>query len=65
MISQTEVASQFFMGTLDISDTYCDDMHKIAIKYLTSFTGFWMDVVTSLPWSLNDLYSNEVPPLNA
>ncbi len=55
-----EVVVPFFMGTLDTSDTYCDDFRKIAINYLTSLTGFWFDFLTSLPWSLNDLYTIQV-----
>ena len=57
---QFEVFVQFFMGSLDASDRYCDDLRIIAIKYCTSFTGFWFDFVTSLPWSFNDLYSYQV-----
>jgi hypothetical protein len=48
------------MGTLDISDTYCDDMRKIAYEYATAPAGFWIDAITSLPWSFNDLYSSQV-----
>jgi hypothetical protein len=51
---------QFFVGTLDISDIYCDDIHVIARKYVTSLTGFWIDSITSVPWSINDLYSRQV-----
>jgi hypothetical protein len=57
---QMEVVVPFFMGTLDVSDTYCDDYRKIAIKYLTSPSGFWFDFLTSLPWSFNDLYTIQV-----
>ncbi len=57
---QFEVIIQFFMGTLDASDRYCDNLRVIAFKYCASFTGFWFDFVTSLPWSFNDLYSYEV-----
>jgi hypothetical protein len=63
-IPQAEVVIQFLMGTLDISDTYCDDMGKIAYKYVTAPAGFWLDVITSLPWSFNDLYSSQVPGQN-
>ena len=54
---QCEVLLQFFTGSLDASDRYCDDIRVIAFKYSTSLTGFWFDFVTSLPWSFNDLYS--------
>ena len=60
-IAQAEVAVHFLMGTLDISNTYCDDPRKIAYKYLTAPAGFWLDVITSLPWSFNDVYSSQVP----
>jgi hypothetical protein len=59
-IPQAEVVIQFMMGTLNISDTYCDDAGKIAYKYVTAPAGFWLDVITSLPWSFNDLYSSQV-----
>ncbi len=48
------------MGTLDVSDIYCDDIYMIAYKYFTRPTGFWFDFVTSLPWSYNDLYVFQV-----
>ncbi len=60
LLAQAEVMLHFFMGTLDISDTYCDDMRTIAFKYVTAPTGFWLDLITSLPWSFNDLYSTLV-----
>jgi hypothetical protein len=57
-----EVAVPFFMGKLDVSDTYCDDYKKIAIQYLSSPSGFWFDFFTSLPWSFNDLYTLQATP---
>jgi hypothetical protein len=53
------------MGKLDVSDTYCDSIKEVAVSYITSLTGFWFDLLTSLPWSINDLYSLQVrqPPL--
>jgi hypothetical protein len=48
------------MGILDVSDTYCDNIKEIAVKYFTSFSGFWFDLITSLPWSFNDLYAHQV-----
>jgi hypothetical protein len=60
---QAEVALQFFMGTLDVSDIYCDDMRVIAKKYLSAPSGFWLDAITSLPWSFNDIYLLQVPHL--
>ena len=56
-----EVVVPFFMGKLDVSDTYCDDIREIARNYVTSLTGFWFDFLTSLPWSFNDLYTLQVP----
>ncbi len=63
---QMEVVVPFFMGKLDVSDTYCDDIRVIARKYLASLTGFWFDFLTSLPWSVNDLYTLQVsfPPIS-
>jgi hypothetical protein len=45
---------------MDISEKYCDDFRVISAKYLSSFGGFWFDVVTSIPWSFNDLYAYQV-----
>jgi hypothetical protein len=57
---QFEVATHFFQGRLDISDTYCDDIRTIAFKYFFSPRGFWFDCTTSLPWSINDFFSYQV-----
>ncbi len=57
---QLEIVIQFFTGSLDSSETYCDDYRVIAIKYLSSFSGFWFDFATSLPWAFNDLYAYQV-----
>jgi hypothetical protein len=57
---QAEVVIQFFMGTLDVADTYCDDVRRVSYHYLMAPTGFWLDIITSLPWSINDLYSSQV-----
>jgi hypothetical protein len=57
---QMEAIIPFFMGILDVSDTYCDNIKEIAVKYFTSFSGFWFDLITSLPWSFNDLYAHQV-----
>ena len=57
---QMEATVPFFMGILDLSDTYCDNIKVVAIKYLTSTTGFWFDFTTSLPWSMYDLYTYQV-----
>ena len=53
---QIEIALQFFTGSLDISEIYCDDFRVIGAKYLSTPNGFCFDIITSLPWSFNDLY---------
>jgi hypothetical protein len=55
-----EIVLQFFTGSMDLSETYCDDFKVIAAKYVSSLGGFWFDVVTSIPWSFNDLYAYQV-----
>ena len=55
-----EIVLQFLTGSLDMSETYCDDFSLIAAKYLLSISGFWFDFFTSLPWSFNDLYAYKV-----
>ncbi len=61
-LNQIEIALQFFTGSLDISETYCDDISIVAAKYMSSMSGFGFDFLTSLPWSFNDLYAYEVNP---
>jgi len=51
----TEVVLNFLTGSLDMSETYCDDFRLIAARYMAAPNGFWYDLATSLPWSLNDL----------
>ena len=53
---QAEIILQFITGSLDMSETYCDEFRLIAFKYLSSPSGFCFDFATSLPWSLNDYY---------
>ncbi len=55
-----EVVFNFLTGSLDMSETYCDDFRLIAAKYIAAPSGFWFDVATSLPWSLNDLVAYQV-----
>ena len=57
---QFEVVFQFFVGTFDNTGTYVDDLRIVASKYIMSFSGFWFDTVTSVPWSYLDLYSSLV-----
>ncbi len=59
-MQQTEIVLQFFTGSLDISETYCDNMKLVAMQYLSSLGGFWFDFATSLPWAFNDLYAYQV-----
>jgi hypothetical protein len=62
-LNQIEITLQFFTGSLDISETYCDTMSIVAAKYMSSVSGFWFDFLTSLPWSFNDLYAYQVKSL--
>jgi hypothetical protein len=55
-----EILLQFVTGSMDISETYCDNFKVIAFKYISSMSGFWFDFTTSLPWSFNDLYAYQV-----
>ena len=57
---QAEIILQFITGSLDMSETYCDELRLIATKYLSSPSGFCFDFATSLPWSLNDYYVYKV-----
>ncbi len=57
---QIEVILNFFTGSLDMSETYCDDIRLIAARYIAAPGGFWFDFATSLPWSLNDLLAYQV-----
>ena len=60
-----EIVLQFCIGSMDISEKYCDDFRVISAQYISSFSGFWFDVVTSIPWSFNDLYAYQVSMLLA
>ena len=57
---QMEVVLNFLTGSLDMSETYCDDFRLIAARYIAAPHGFWFDCATSLPWSLNDLLAYQV-----
>jgi hypothetical protein len=57
---QIEIVLQFCTGTIDVTDTYCDNFSVISTNYLASPRGFWFDVITSIPWSYNDLYAYKV-----
>jgi hypothetical protein len=53
---QFEVFIQFFVGVFDERLGYIDDPKEIAMRNLTSFTSFWFDCVTSIPWSYIDMH---------
>jgi hypothetical protein len=59
-LRQSEIVLQFCTGSLDISEKYCDDFRVISAQYLSSLSGFWFDLATSIPWSFNDLYVYQV-----
>jgi hypothetical protein len=58
--TQFEIVLQFITGSLDLSETYCDDYKVIGAKYLSSISNFWFDLVTSIPWSFSDVYAYQV-----
>jgi hypothetical protein len=60
MSIKVEIALQFFTGSVDMSETYCDNFKVISAQYLASPSGFWFDIITSLPWSFNDLFTYKV-----
>jgi hypothetical protein len=57
---QMEVFSQFFIAYYDNNGAYVDDMREVAKRYTMSFSSFWFDLSTSLPWSYLDLYAYQV-----
>ena len=57
---KVEIVLQFFTGSMDMAETYCDSFKLIAMQYLSSLGGFWFDFATSLPWAFNDLYAYQV-----
>jgi hypothetical protein len=60
MDQQVEVASQFLVGITDKSERYCDDIKQIAAEKITSISGFWFDLCTSIPWSFFDFDAHKV-----
>ena len=44
---------QFLTGCF-VEPDYVDSYARIAMKNLTSLSGFWFDCVTSMPWSYMD-----------
>ena len=57
---QLEVVYQFFVGSFDETGTHIDDFGTIARVYVLSYSGFWFDTLTSIPWSFLDFYSYHV-----
>lgn len=51
---QFEIFCQFFIGYYDKNGAYVDEMGLVARKYCKSFTAFWFDIITSLPWTYLD-----------
>ena len=52
---KVEVASKFFIGFHGKNNEYIDDISLVAYKVLTSLSGFWFDLFTSVPWSYFDV----------
>ncbi len=52
-LPQMDVVVQFLMGCF-VDPDYVDSYSRIALRNLTSFSGFWFDCVTSMPWSYMD-----------
>ena len=48
---------QFLVGEFDETGTYVDDFGAVARNYVLSYSGFWFDSITSIPWSYLDLYA--------
>jgi hypothetical protein len=54
--AQLDVVVQFLMGCF-VDPDYVDSYRLIALRNLTSLSGFWFDCVTSMPWSYMDYYA--------
>ncbi len=52
---QVEAFSQFFIGSFNTDMSYVDDFYCIVKRNLQSVSGFWFDLVTSIPWAYVDL----------
>jgi hypothetical protein len=52
---QCEALLQFGVAVYTEEMEFIDDWGAIALRNLTSFSGFWFDCVTSIPWSFMDL----------
>ena len=49
------MASKFFIGYFEKNEQYVDDISIVAYTVLTSPSGFWFDLFTSVPWSYFDV----------
>jgi hypothetical protein len=56
VVWQLEAFSQFFIGHYKIDMTYEDNLVVCITRNLSSFSGFWFDCVTSIPWSYMDMH---------
>jgi hypothetical protein len=56
VVWQVEAFSQFFIGYYKIDMTYEDNLAVCIARNLSSFSGFWFDCVTSIPWSYMDMH---------
>ena len=55
-----EAISQFFIGYFDANEKYVDSLLAVALKNFSSFSGFWFDLLTSIPWSYFDMIAYQV-----
>ena len=55
-----EAISQFFVGYFDANEKYVDSLLAVALKNFSSFSGFWFDLLTSVPWSYFDMTAYQV-----
>jgi hypothetical protein len=52
---QVEAFAQFLIGSYNTDMSYVDDFGSIVMRNMLSVTGFWFDLVTSIPWAYVDL----------
>ena len=55
-----EAISQFFVGYFDANEKYVDSLLAVALKNFSSLSGFWFDLLTSVPWSYFDMTAYQV-----
>ena len=54
---QLEILLQFLVGTYDQDLNYVDDWKFVLKLNLSSISGFWLDCLTSIPWSWMDMHA--------